>query len=257
MRAMVSMLVALTCWLVAEKACGYDAVNHTTVGAPDPGKYLAYLHIVWHVLVGYACYLLLSLGKWLVGESTPGIDVEIEPWVDCSCCCSCCSKRGEHHDMAGVVRESQRRLGASAKSARIVPEEGAAPPAAAGTGNDGARRRSGETGRLESYTSETGDVIDYDEVPCCSKFLPRVRWTPVDSSEPPRLEQQHTMVSPHSPHDGLDGSFLKAKLLDKPKRNGGVHVKMHSAISVKNKATKWRSQARKRSQARVGAAENV
>ena len=80
-RSTLIALVALGFQLMSEIACeGSEPAEYA-----EPGRYLWWGHMLWHLLVGYAVYLLCSLASWLRGVSCYGVDVEIGSWITPRC----------------------------------------------------------------------------------------------------------------------------------------------------------------------------
>ena len=95
-RACAVGLVGMVFWLTAELACGAETKNmhrgksgQACVGAclqpghmhtPTPGRFVAWMHVVWHLLIGYTSYLLLALAQWLQGISLSRYNIEVAPW---------------------------------------------------------------------------------------------------------------------------------------------------------------------------------
>jgi hypothetical protein len=132
-RACIVGLVAVAFWLVAELGCGAETQNmhRGKPGAPTPGRFLAWMHVVWHVLIGYTSYLLLALAQWLQGVSLSRYEIQISPWFTMGGRCHGTRKRAterEKETRLDTIRASSlpiaERMEYAAKHGKKVVVEG-------------------------------------------------------------------------------------------------------------------------------------
>ena len=192
-RACAVGLVGMVFWLTAELGCGAETKNmhrgksgQACVGAclqpghmhtPTPGRFIAWMHVVWHMLIGYTSYLLLALAQWLQGISLSRYEIQVAPWFTfggrCDKNSALVTRPKSDTPVEGTFLDSTmiadiRNMNAGEKIKRMKQAS--------------KRGKLGQSARV--VVGGGGDhVLDYSPISWSAWLLPRIKWVHLESPE--------------------------------------------------------------------------